>query len=41
MSYVYDTGFGWDPVKNDFSDGNPMRISLKRDVYRDGWGVVV
>ena len=41
MSYVYDTGFGWDPEKNDFSDGNPMGISLKRDFCRNGWEVVV
>ena len=41
MSYVYDTGFGWDPEKNDFADGNKMGLPLKRDAYRNGWEVVV
>ena len=41
MSYVYDTGFDWDPEKNDFAGENKMGISLKRDVYRNGWEVVV
>ena len=41
MSYVYDTGFDWDPERNDFADGNKMGISLSRDVYRNGWEVVV
>lgn len=41
MSYVYDTGFDWDPEKNDFADGNKMGINLARDVYRNGWEVVV
>ena len=44
MSYVYDTGFGWDPVKMDFPEKCPCRkmgISLKRDFCRNGWEVVV
>ncbi len=41
MSYVYDTGFEWDPEKNDFADGNPMGISLTRECYRNGWEVIV
>lgn len=41
MSYVYDTGFDWDPEKNDFADGNKMGISLTRDSYRNGWEVIV
>ena len=44
MSYVYDTGFGWDPVKMDFPEGCPCRkmgISLKREYSRNGWEVVV
>jgi predicted dehydrogenase len=41
MSYVYDTGFDWDPEKNDFAGENAMGISLTRDCYRNGWEVVV
>jgi len=41
MSYVYDTGFDWDPEKNDFADGNKMGLPLTRDTYRNGWDVVV
>ena len=41
MSYVYDTGFEWDPVKMDFADGNPKGLSLTRESYRDGWEVRV
>ena len=44
MSYVYDTGFGWDPVAMDFPAGckcREMGISLKRDYCRNGWEVVV
>ena len=39
LSYVYDTGFDWDPVKNEFANGTGKGISLKRDVYRNGWDV--
>ena len=41
LSYVYDTGFDWDPVKNDFANGTGHGISLKRDYCRNGWEVVV
>jgi len=41
MSYMYDTGFDWDPEKNDFAGENKLGIPLKRDVYRNGWEVVV
>ena len=41
MSYVYDTGFDWDPVKMEIVGKNPKGISIKRDVYRNGWEVVV
>ena len=41
MSYVYDTGFDWDPVKLDFANGTGKGISLKRDFCRNGWDVVV
>ena len=41
MSYVYDTGFDWDPAANDFANGTGKGISLKRDFYRNGWDVVV
>jgi hypothetical protein len=41
MSYVYDTGFDWDPVKNDFANGTGKGISLKRDFCRNGWEVIV
>ena len=41
MSYVYDTGFDWDPKRNDFAGDNKMGISLTRDSYRNGWEVVV
>ena len=41
MSYVYDTGFDWDPVKMDFANGTGKGISLKRDFCRNGWEVVV
>ena len=41
MSYVYDTGFDWNPEKNDFAGTNAKGISLTRDSYRNGWEVVV
>ena len=41
MSYVYDTGFDWDPVKMEIAGGNPKGLSIKRDVYRNGWDIVV
>ena len=41
MSYVYDTGFDWDPETNDFAGENKMGIPLKRDFCRNGWEVRV
>ena len=41
MSYVYDTGFDWDPIANDFANGTGKGISLKRDFCRNGWEVVL
>ena len=41
MSYQYDTGFDWDPVKMDFAGSAPMGLSIKREHYRNGWDVVV
>jgi len=39
LSYVYDTGFDWDPVRNNFANGTGHGISLKRDYYRNGWKI--
>ena len=42
MSYQYDTGFDWDGEKMDFAKGACCKgISLKREVYRNGWDIVV
>ena len=42
MSYVYDTGFDWDGKAMDFPKGCCCKgISLKREVYRNGWDIVV
>lgn len=44
ISYVYDTGFAWDPVKMDFPEGcacRKMGLSLKRETYRNGWDIIV
>jgi len=41
MSYVYDTGFDWDPVNMQIAGANPKGISTKREVYRNGWDIVV
>jgi predicted dehydrogenase len=41
MSYVYDTGFDWDPVKMEIAGANPKGISIKRDHYRNGWEIEV
>jgi len=40
MSYVYDTGFDWDPEKMDFAGCNSKRLPLARADYR-GWDIVV
>ena len=37
LSYVYDTGFCWDPARNDFAQGGGDSNWLRRAVYRDGW----
>jgi hypothetical protein len=42
MSYVYDTGFDWDPVNLDFAgESRKLGIPLKRDYCRNGWEVKV
>ncbi len=41
MSYKYDASFEWDPYKMDFAGGNCRGMSIKRDVYRNGWDIVV
>ncbi len=40
MSYQYDTGFDWDPVKMEIAGANEKGISLARSDYR-GWDIVV
>ena len=40
MSYQYDTGFDWDPVKMDFAGCNAKKLPLARADYR-GWDIVV
>ena len=40
MSYVYDTGFDWDPVKMDFAGCTAKKLPLARTDYR-GWDIVV
>ena len=39
MSYVYDTGFEWDPVNCTFANGTGDPSWLKRAVYRKGWEI--
>ena len=39
MSYQYDTGFDWDPVKMDFAGCNCKKLPLARADYR-GWDIV-
>ena len=41
MSYKYDTGFEWDGEKMELKGDNPKGISIKREVYRNGWDIVV
>jgi hypothetical protein len=41
MSYVYDTGFDWDPVANTFAHGTGDENWLARAYYRDNWKVVL
>ena len=38
LSYVHDTGFGWDPAKNVFADGTGDARWLAKD-YRGDWKV--
>ena len=40
MSYVYDTGFDWDPMKMDFAGCTAKKLPLARADYR-GWDIVV
>ena len=40
MSYVYDTGFDWDPEKMDFAGCTTKKLPLARADYR-GWDIVV
>ena len=40
LSYVYDTGFDWDPVAMDFANGTGHGIALGRGPARNGWDVV-
>ena len=37
LSYVYDTGFDWDPVMNTFANGTGDAHWLGRAYCRDGW----
>ena len=39
LSYIYDTGFDWDPVKCTFAHGTGDPAWLKRPVYRNGWEI--
>ena len=41
LSYVYDTGFDWDPKNMQLAKGETKGISTKREVYRNGWEIVV
>lgn len=41
LSYVYDMGFDWDPVRNDFMNGTGHGVSLRRDNCRNGWEIVL
>lgn len=41
MSYVYDTGFDWDPKSFTFANGTGDASWLKRPYYRNGWDIVV
>ena len=41
MSYVYDTGFDWDPVKMEFANGTGDPAWLRRANCRAGWKIEV
>ncbi|MBR2714140.1 MAG: hypothetical protein IKB76_05125, partial [Kiritimatiellae bacterium] len=41
MSYQCDTGFDWDGEKMELKGRNCRGISTKREIYRNGWEIVV
>ena len=41
ISYVYDSGFDWDPKKCTFANGTGDPLWLKRPVYRNGWNITL
>ncbi|MBO4345818.1 MAG: Gfo/Idh/MocA family oxidoreductase [Victivallales bacterium] len=41
MTYVYDAGFDWDPVKCTFANGTGDPAWLKRPYNRNGWDIVL
>ena len=41
MSYKYDTGFDWDGEKMELRGCNCKGISTKREIYRNGWDIIV
>jgi hypothetical protein len=41
MSYMYDAGFDWDPVKNTFANATGNEAWLKRQTYRNNWRPVL
>jgi predicted dehydrogenase len=41
LSYVYDTGFDWNPATCTFAKGTGDRHWLRRDYCRNGWEVKV
>ena len=41
MSYQYDTGFDWDGEKMELKGCNCKGISTKREIYRNGWDIIV
>ena len=41
LSYQYDTGFEWDGGKLEIKGCNCKGISTRREVYRNGWEIIV
>ena len=41
MSYQYDTGFDWDGEKMELRGCTCKGISTKREIYRNGWDIIV
>jgi hypothetical protein len=41
LSYQYDTGFEWDGEKLEIKGCNRKGISTRREVYRNGWEIIV